>query len=234
MEQAEKLRRFPAHRYKYGKQTKAIDLETFKAMLDKVDKRRLRNPPKYPSLLIKSLLSLLYWTGLRKTEAIGSPPKRYTLKPCKRHAEAIAKVSEAIPGILKEDLWIEGEWLFVKALARKHGSREAPLILHLSLPCVDLILEQWKLTLPKQRVFPISEWDAWHTMKLIDQKKYLHFFRFNRITQLCANPKMSVLQICNWTGLSPITINAYMERSGRYIKETAEKMREQYIGIRAE
>jgi hypothetical protein len=231
MEQAQKLRRFPAHRYKYGKQTKAIDLETFKAMLDKVDKRRLRNPPKYPSLLIKALLSLLYWTGLRKTEAIGSPPKHYVLKPCKRHSEPIAKVSEAVPGILKEDLWIEGEWLFVKALARKHGSREAPLQLHTSLPFIPLIIEQWKVSPPKSKVFPISEWDAWHTMKLIDQKKYLHFFRFNRITELCANPRMSVADICNWTGLTAITIEAYMERSGRYIRETAMKMREQYVNL---
>jgi hypothetical protein len=232
MEQAEKLGNFPKHRYKYGKQTKAIELTTFKAMLDKADRLRLR---KYSPLLIKSLLSLLYWTGLRKTEAIGSPPKHYTLKPCKRHSESIARVSEAAPGILKEDLWIEGgEWLYVKALARKHGSREAPLMLHMSLPFVDLIIEQWKLTQPKQRVFAITEWDSWDVMKRIDQKKYLHFFRFNRITQLCANPKMSVLQICNWSGLTPMTINAYMERSGRYIKETAEKMREQYLSIKAE
>jgi hypothetical protein len=231
MEQAEKLTRFPKHRYKYGKCTKGIELSTFKSMLDKVDRLRLR---KYSPLLIKSFLSLLFWCGLRKSEAIGSPVKHYTLKPCKRHAEPIAKVSEAVPGILKEDIWIEGEWLFVKALARKHGSREAPLQLHTSLPFIDLIIEQWKQTLPKQRVFQLTEWDSWSVMKRIDQKKYLHFFRFNRITELCANPRMSVADICNWTGPTGITIEAYMERSGRYIRETAEKMREQYISLKAE
>jgi hypothetical protein len=107
-------------------------------------------------------------------------------------------------------------------------------MLHMSLPFIDLIIEQWKQTQPKQRVFPISEWDSWNIVKRLDQKKYLHFFRFNRITQLCANPRMSVADICNWTGLAAITIDAYMERSGRRIRQVAEKMREQYLSAKAE
>jgi hypothetical protein len=224
-------RNFPKHRYKYGKQTKAIDLETFKHMIEKVDTLALY---KYSPLLVKSLLSLLYWTGIRKTEAIGSPPKHYTLKPCLRHSEPIARVSEAVTGVLKEDLWIEGEWLFVNALARKHGSREAPLILPMNLPFIDLIIEQWKLTLPKQRVFPMTEWDSWNVMKRLDQKKYLHFFRFCRITELCADPKMSVADICSWSGLTATTIDSYMEKSGRFIKEIAERMKERYLPLKAE
>jgi len=107
-------------------------------------------------------------------------------------------------------------------------------MLHVSLPYVDLIIQQWKQTQPKQRVWPITEWDSWNIMKCLDAKKYLHFFRFNRITELCSNPKMSVADICSWTGLTPITINAYMERSGRFIRETAEKMKEQYLSIKAQ
>lgn len=84
-------------------------------------------------------------------------------------------------------------------------------------------------------MFPISEWDSWDTMKRSDAKKYLHFFRFNRITELCANPKMSVADICSWAGLTAITIDAYMDRSGRFIRETAEKMKEQYaLNLRVE
>jgi hypothetical protein len=101
-------------------------------------------------------------------------------------------------------------------------------MLHVSLPYVELIIQQWKQTQPKQRVWPITEWDSWNVMKKLDGKKYLHFFRFNRITQLAANPRLSVADICSWTGLTPLTINAYMERSGRFIRETAEKMKEQY------
>ena len=218
---------FPKHRYKYGKQTKATDLETFKGMLAKVDKVDLKG--KYDPLAIKSFLALLYWSGLRKTEVHGAKAHRYVLKPCLRHSEPLEKMTEAISGILKEDIWINGDILYVQAVARKHGKREAPLEFWLGFPFIDLIVEQWKRTAPQQRVFPISEWDSWSIMKQIDKKKYLHFFRFNRITELCSNPKLSVADICSWTGLTPTTINSYMERSGRFIKRTAEAMKEQFI-----
>ena len=218
---------FPKHRYSHGKQVKGINLDTFKRMVDKVDKIDLGS---YTPLLFKSLLALLFWCGIRKTEAHGSRAHRYVLKPCKRHLEPIIKVSEPMLGITREDITEDNEWLYVHAVTRKHGSREkeTPLPLWKALPFVNLIREQWLKTEPKQRVFPISEWDSWNIMKQIDAKKYLHFFRFNRITELCSNPKMSIANICSWVGLSPQTINSYMERSGRFTRETAEKMREQY------
>lgn len=227
---------FPKHRYKFGKQRKAIGLPIFKRMLDKVDRIKLG---KYDALTVKSFLSILFWTGLRKTEVCGSMAHRYVLPPTRGvgHKEPIVKFTEAVNGILKDDIEIIGDSLFVECVARKGGKRTAPLELWLQLPYVNLIVEQWKRPplehplkiLPEgARVWPISEWDAWHLMKLIDQKKYPHFLRFNRITELCANPKLSVADICSWTGLSPNTINSYMERSGRFIKRTARIMREQY------
>ncbi len=216
---------FPRHRYKHGKQRKAVDIPTFKAMLDKID---LVDLGKYDPLTIKSFLALLFWTGLRKTEAIGAKRHKYVCPPCSRHAEPIVKYTEAIPGILKEDIEIQGDIMLIEAVARKHGNREAPLELWIGFPFMDLILQQWKRTPPKHRVWPISEWDSWNLMKRIDKKKYLHWFRFVRITELCANPKLSVGDICSWTGLTPQTINAYMERSGRFIKRTAQAMREEY------
>jgi len=199
-------------------------------MVRKVDKLKLppRMRARYDPLTIKSFLALLYWSGLRKTEVIGAKSHRYVLPPCPQHAQPITKFTEAIPGILKGDLEVVGDMLRVYAVARKHGKREAPLELWLGLPYVDLILEQWKRTLEGRRVWPMSEWDAWHIMKQIDQKKYIHFFRFNRITELCADPEMSVAEICSWTGLTAQTIEAYMERSGRLIRQTAQKMRRKY------
>ncbi|MDH5418901.1 MAG: hypothetical protein OEY39_02925 [Candidatus Bathyarchaeota archaeon] len=213
------------HRYKHGKQKKAITLEQFKPMIDKVDQIDLG---KYNPLTVKSFLAVLYWCGLRKTEVHGSKRHRYVCPSCKRHEQPIAKYTEAIPGILKEDIEVKGDMMFIEAVARKHGKREAPLELWLGFPFMDLILEQWKRTPPKQRVWPIAEWDSWNLMKKIDKKKYLHYLRFVRITELCANPKLSVADICSWTGLTPQTINDYMERSGRFIKRTAQAMREQY------
>lgn len=214
-----------SHRYKYGKQKKAITLEQFKEMVDKVDRIDL---DKYDPLTIKSFLAVLYWLGLRKTEVHGAKRHRYICPSCKRHEKPIVKYTEAIPGILKDDIEVNGEIMYIEAAARKHGKREAPLELWLGFPFVNLILEQWKRTEPSKRVWPISEWDSWNLMKKIDKRKYLHYFRFVRITELCANPKLSVADICSWTGLTPQTINAYMERSGRFIKRTAQAMREQY------
>ena len=194
-------------------------------MIQKVDQIDLG---KYDSLTVKSFLAVLYWCGLRKTEVTGAKRHRYVCPSCTRHADPIIKYTEAIPGILKEDIEVKGDMMLIEAVARKHGKREAALELWLGFPFVDLILEQWKRTQPKQRVWPISEWDGWSLMKQIDKKKYLHWLRFVRITELCANPKLSVADICSWTGLTPQTINAYMERSGRFIKRTAQAMREQY------
>ncbi|MEM3459579.1 MAG: hypothetical protein QXN36_01630 [Candidatus Bathyarchaeia archaeon] len=218
-------RNFPKHRYKFGKQKRAITIQNFKEMLDRVDRIDLG---KYDTLTVKSFLALLYWTGLRKTEVHGAKPHRYILPSCKKHSETIIKETEAVPGILKEDIEVKGDVLYIEAVARKHGKREAPLELWIKLPFVDLIVEQWKRTEPKQRVWPLSEWDSWQIMKRIDKKKYLHYFRFNRITELCSNPKLSVADICSWTGLTPATVNEYMERSGRFIKRTMEAMKEQY------
>ena len=227
-------RNFPTHRYKHGKQKKAIGLPIFKRMLEKVDRIELG---KYDALTVKSFLSILFWTGLRKTEVHGAKAHRYILPPCREHAEPLVKYTEAVPGIVFEDLEIKGESLFVECVARKGGRRTAPLELWLGLPYLDLIVEQFKRGPQEEpymeteggwRVWPISEWDSWNLVKQIDQKKYPHFFRLNRITELCANPNLSVADICSWTGLTPTTINSYMERSGRFIKKTANAMREQY------
>jgi len=221
---------FPKHRYKYGKQKKAIDLATFKRMLDKVDKIELG---KHKPLMIKSLLVVLFWTGLRKTEVIGAKAHRYILPPTKGpgHEEPIVKYSEAIPGILKDDITIRGEDLVIEAVARKHGKRTAPLELWLKLPHMVLIIQQLKKRIEEggdPRVWPISEFDSWKIMKKIDKRKYLHYFRFNRITDFCSDPTQSVADVCSWSGLTPQTIDSYMERSGRFIKRAAEGLKRRY------
>lgn len=214
-------------KYLYGKQKHGIDLAGFSRILEKVDSSHL-NGYGYDSLFIKSLLALLFWLGIRKTEAIGSKAHKYVLKPCKRRPEEIVKFTKAMPGIRQNDIHIEGEWLVIQAEARKHGSREGPLRIPLDFPFVDLIVQQWKRTEPNQRVWAIPEVTSWRIMKQLDAKKYLHFFRFNRITEMCNNPQISIAELCSWTGLTVQTIEDYLERSERFIKTAAEKMRVQY------
>lgn len=224
-------RNFPEHRYKHGKQDRVIALHVFTRMLNKAEQLYLKGEyyfRKYDLLIIQSFLAILYWTGLRKTEVHGAKPHRYVLPSCKRHSEPLEKTTQAISGILKEDIEIRGDTLFIRALARKHGDREAPLELWIEFPYVDLIIKQWQRTPAKERVWSFSEWDSWKIVKQVEEKKYPHFFRFNRITELCLNPEMSVADICNWTGLTPQTVNKYLERSGRIIHSVAEKMKKQY------
>jgi len=221
---------FPEHRYKHGKQNKAIDLAQFSEMLENAKTIELpeRMRMDYDTLTIQSFLAVLYWTGLRKSEVIGAKKHRYILKPCEAHKEPLVRYTQSVDGILREDIEIKDDHLEITAPPRKHGKREAPLKVWVGFPYVDLIIKQWKRTPERRRVWAIREWDACYIMNQIDEKKYVHFFRFNRITKLCLNPEMSVGEICGWSGLSVQTIEAYLERSGRTISSTAEKMRRHY------
>ena len=182
---------------------------------------------KYDLLTVQSLLAAYYWLGVRKTELIGSGPKRYVLPSCKRHTEHIDRTAQAIPGVLKENIKVDSEWIYIEAAPRKKGSREAPLMIPLTFPFVDLIIRQWQKTEAKNRVWPVGEWDIWKIIKECDAKQYVHFFRFNRVTEMCSDPTQSLADLCSWFGLTPTTIDSYLERSGRYIRRAAEKMKRQ-------
>lgn len=203
------------HRYKGGKVTKAIDLDKFTKIINNVE---AVDTGKFGKLFMKSLLAILYWTGLRKTEVIGAIPHRYKTK------REGWKWTEHIKGLTREDMRVEGNYLYVEAVARKHGKREGPLAVPLSLAYVDLIVEQWRHTAPKSKVWDISESYVWVLLKRVAPKLYLHFFRFNRVTKFAGNPKTSIRQICSWTGMTAQTVDSYLERSGRYSKELGRMM----------
>jgi len=208
------------HRYKYGKIDKPIDLEIFLKLLGRVAKVDTRG---YPAEFIQALLALFYWTGLRKTEVLGRKPIKYKVKDGTR-------IGEAHPGLLREDMRVEGDALYVFSVDKnvlKHGKRVAPLVLPLSLPYVNLIVERWKKTKPTTRVFPITPICFWRICKRVDPKFTLHFLRHNRVTKFAANPKVSLADICAWTGLSPQTVSEYMMRAGRFTKRTGQLLTEE-------
>jgi len=205
------------HRYKHGKLKKAIDLKVFKRMMEEAEQIKRGS---YSILFIQSLLAILYWSGLRKSEIVGAISHKY-------ETEKGIRETLAVPGIRREDVWVKDDFLCIKAVARKHGKREAPLMVPRSLAYVDLIERQWQEAKPKHRVWPVSEVQAWRLVKRLAPNLYLHFFRFNRITKFANNPKMSLAQICSWTGLSPQTVDSYLERSGRFTKEVGAMMTEE-------
>ena len=97
----------------------------------------------------------------------------------------------------------------------------------MSLPYVNLIVEQWKRTSPHNRVFPISYVTFWRILKRIDPKIYPHFFALNRVTKLAENPKLGLAHICAWTGKSPKTVAYYMARVGRHSREVGKTLLEE-------
>ncbi len=214
------------HRYKYGKIDKPIDLPVFLKLQERVPNVDRSG---HSVEFIQALLALFYWTGLRKTEVLGRKEIKYRVK------EGI-EVGKPHPGLLKEDMRIKNSRLFVFSIGEKvlkHGKREAPLVLHLDLPYVNLIVEQWHKTKPKHRVFPIAGITFWRICKRLDPKFTLHFFRHNLVTNFSANPKLSLADICAWSGLRPQTVSTYMMRAGRYTKRTGDIMAEEIRSLQS-
>lgn len=203
------------HRYQQ-KIEKTLSLAEIKLCVDRVDNISLKvGSMTYGKLFLKSLVGVLYWTGLRKTEVIGAVPHRYK-------TQSGFKWTAKIPGILEGDITERNDRLYIKAIARKHGNRESPLILHLARSFADLIKEQWQKTEAYKRVWPIDEYRCWVLFKRVGF--YPHYLRFNRITRLAEDPKNSLIDICRWTGLAPQTVSSYLAKSGRYTEEVAERM----------
>lgn len=208
------------HRYKYGKIDRPIDLPILIKLQERVPHVDLHG---FSVEFIQALIALFYWTGLRKSEVLGRRAIKYQTKKGER-------IGKPHPGLLWDDIRLVNERLYVYSIDEnvlKHGTRKSPLILNLSLPYVDLIRKQWEKTKPHERVFPIPYITFWRICKAIDPKFTVHFFRHNRVTKFCANPKLSLAQICSWTGLSPQTVSEYMMRVGRFTIEVGNIMAEE-------
>lgn len=207
------------HKYKHGKIDKAIDQEIFGKILERVVKVDRSG---YSVDFVKALLILLYWTGLRIREIIGVKPNEFKWTTRKG-----VKFAEPYAGILKENIQFKDNYLFVWAKAFKHGRRKGPLAIPANLFGVKYIVEQWQKTGEGNRVFPVSYITWWRILKRIDPKLYSHFFRLNRITKFCENPKASIAKISSWSGTRPETVSEYLERSGRFSRELGDMMTEE-------
>lgn len=208
------------HRYKHGKIRDPIDVETFLKLQERVSKIHVSS---HTRKTVQGLLALLYWTGLRVREVLGRKAIKYNVK-------GGVKTGKAHSGLLKADMKITGGSLYVFCVddkVFKHGKREAPLVLPLTLPYVDVIVELWKQTQPNRRVFPVSYITFWRICKRVDPKFTPHFFRHNRVTKFAANPKVSLAEICAWTGMTPQTVSSYMMRAGRFTKRTGQLLTEE-------
>jgi hypothetical protein len=131
-------------------------------------------------------------------------------------------------GILKEGIEDKEDTLFVNSKALKQGNREAPLELPLDLPYVDLIKQMWQKTESGKRIWDLPREYVWMLLKEPDPKIYCHFFRFNRATQIAKDPNTHPIHLLNWFGWTRLpTAYNYLEKAGRYQRETSNILRKQ-------
>ena len=128
-----------------------------------------------------SLLTVLFYTGLRIAEICGDNGRKWRVLSV--FGKRILKRDGSLPsgwrkdlrlskarhrgpasGILREDITIEGDFLHIEAPPLKHGHRKgarSPLNLHRTWPHVDLIEQQWHRTEPEKRVWPLTPTQVW-------------------------------------------------------------------------
>jgi hypothetical protein len=205
-------------KYKHGKIEESIGLDILGKLMKRVERV---NCSGYSARFIQAAIATFYWTGFRRSEVLGDKGHRWRLK------SGEIRRSKPFPGLLKENLWVDEEFLYIFQEARKHGKRDAPVAIPLVLPYVDLIVERWNRTKPSRRVFPISYVTFWRICKRLDPKLYPHFFVLNRVTKLAEHPELGIAHICAWTGKTPKTIAYYLARAGRYSREVGKKLLEE-------
>lgn len=207
---------------RHGKLERTITYDQFVELLQKMEMKK--------GGLYTSLLVILYYTGLRIAEIVGDGERRYLIlsdagieqrrmgrlptdwrEIPELHREYIRP---AVEGILKEHIRTEGNLIKISAPALKRGIRKATdeLVLSLEYPYVALIREQERATEPREKVWPMSTWHAWHIISTVsDGEFYPHFFRFNRATLAAGDPTVSILDLRSWFGWkSTATIESYI------------------------
>jgi hypothetical protein len=216
-------------RYKHGKIERPFGLDVLQKLMDRVP---LVDRSGYTVEFIQGLLALHYWVPFRRSEIVGDSGHKW--KVAKRDEnghiipnEFVVRTSEPFPGLLKENVWVDGDYVFFMQIARKHGHREAPIARPLSLPHMNLIKDQWDKTEPGHRIFPIDDVVMWRIFKRIDPKLCSHAFLFNRITKQSMDPKTSMQDIVQETGKDPKTIAWYMARAGRDSRPIGDRLKEE-------
>ena len=184
------------HRYKFGKQQEPIFALEF---LDKIEA--------LPDLTFhqrrkRAFNIAIFYSGLRQTE--------WRI-------------------LLRKNIKIEGERIVVSAFRLKKGnvSRDEatrPIVLRTYWRLIPELIEWINQFQDNERIFSLSQSTAWNYVKSVYPMGYPHYYRLNKITEMCNNTKMSILEIRNWTHLHLSTIEKYMSQSERYVDQASEKM----------
>ena len=185
-------------KYKYGKPKEEISLGDLKRA---VEHGEFKKP-----LLHKSYLVFIYWIGARRNEPIPNPDKNY-------------------PGVLKEDVEVRGESLFIKNLpAFKRGERAEEIEIPLSRYGVNLIVERWKKTWRGKPLWPFSTSTAYRIIKRIWPEKTPHHLRYNRVTKMRKLRDRKKIFTDDIKSVTGIKSDATIQRYGLRTKEGAHRV----------
>lgn len=135
----------------------------------------------------KALLAVLYYFGIRISEAISLTTHNITV----------------------EDLSI-----YVRVHRLKHSRNTEALSVLRDRPYVSTILETLRQTPEGQRLFPFSRVTGWRVVRKAINR-YPHFLRLNRITNLFSpTPERpqgrSISEVRNFTGLTLNSLDYYV------------------------
>lgn len=185
-------------RYKYGKQERLLPPEDFYKKLNLIE------PLSFNANRQRVFLILAFYLGLRQSE---------------------------IRMLRKSDFEYRSDHLYMNAFRRKKGywdgEEEAryPLYLLFRWPYVEEILDWLERFDSDDLIMDITAVTAWKYVKDILPKRYPHFFRLNRITEM-VNTGRRIAEIRAWTGLHLQTIErAYVSTDPLLAKDAAEGMR---------
>jgi len=130
----------------------------------------------------RGFVTLLYYSAVRKMEALGTKRKQITLD----QTSLIYEVGERL----------------------KHSARTDPLFIPRDSPFVYEIEDCWEKTREGERIWQFSPKTAYNIMdRAFDG--YPHYFRLSRITNFLLQG-WTIPDIHSWTGLSVVAINSYL------------------------
>jgi integrase len=180
---------------------------------------------------LKALSVLSFYTGLRLAELVGDTPRKW--KILNHEGKRLQTIGELpgrpedrewmrdpnlwewryrdpLPGLVKEDVRVQGDTVYIISKPLKHGKRKHALELPVDLPYMNLVIDIAESTEPKERVFPFSENQVWRAFTKAGNI-YPHAFRYSRATNMAKTPGMALKDLMGWFGWArSATADAYL------------------------
>jgi integrase len=156
----------------------------------------------------KSFCVLLFYTALRKTEALKLRKKDFQVS--NKNILITAEYPQEQKLRVKHD---DGTTERIKTgkivYGRlKHGKKTPPLVIPINAPYADLILQAIVQTSDRDSlVWPYSPKTAYNIVHRV--WKYPHLFRLSRITNFFLEG-WTIAQVKNWTGLTLTALESYV------------------------